>query len=91
MGFSKPAFKPVDNPAAFVDNIFLRILNYNYIYFLNFWLLICPDWLCFDWSMGCVPLINGIDLRISFVLLLWITFGAFGMFLLSKKNSELVR
>ncbi|XP_016147736.1 transmembrane and TPR repeat-containing protein 4-like isoform X2 [Sinocyclocheilus grahami] len=48
------------------------IVNYNYYYSLNAWLLLCPWWLCFDWSMGCVPLIkSATDWRIVWPLLLW--------------------
>lgn len=47
-------------------------MNYNYYYSLNAWLLVCPWWLCFDWSMGCVPLIkSAVDWRAVWVLLLW--------------------
>ncbi|KAK0133747.1 Transmembrane and TPR repeat-containing protein 4 [Merluccius polli] len=72
MGTGPPAFTEVDNPASFADSMFLRIVNYNYYYSLNAWLLLCPWWLCFDWSMGCVPLINSAtDWRIVWLLLLW--------------------
>uniref|UniRef100_A0A1A8JAR8 dolichyl-phosphate-mannose--protein mannosyltransferase n=2 Tax=Nothobranchius kuhntae TaxID=321403 RepID=A0A1A8JAR8_NOTKU len=72
MGTGPPAFTEVDNPASFDDNIFIRIVNYNYYYSLNAWLLLCPWWLCFDWSMGCVPLImSATDWRIVLPLLLW--------------------
>ncbi|XP_012689442.1 LOW QUALITY PROTEIN: protein O-mannosyl-transferase TMTC4 [Clupea harengus] len=72
MGTGPPAFTEVDNPASFAENLFLRIVNYNYYYSLNAWLLLCPWWLCFDWSMGCVPLIKSAgDWRIIAVLLLW--------------------
>jgi len=37
---------------------FFQILNYSYIYLINIWIMICPIWLCFDWSMGCIPLIQ---------------------------------
>jgi len=33
-------------------------LNYNYLYSINGWLLLNPWWLCFDWSMGCIPTIS---------------------------------
>ena len=50
----------------------LQILNYNYLYALNCWLLLVPWWLCFDWSMGCVPVINSVtDPRLLTVLLFW--------------------
>uniref|UniRef100_A0A671U6I3 dolichyl-phosphate-mannose--protein mannosyltransferase n=1 Tax=Sparus aurata TaxID=8175 RepID=A0A671U6I3_SPAAU len=72
MGTGPPAFTDVDNPASFEENIFLRIVNYNYYYSLNAWLLLCPWWLCFDWSMGCVPLIkSATDWRMVWLLLLW--------------------
>ncbi|KAK2850250.1 hypothetical protein Q7C36_009033 [Tachysurus vachellii] len=72
MGTGPPAFTEVDNPASFAENVFFRIVNYNYYYSLNAWLLLCPWWLCFDWSMGCVPLIKSAgDWRIVWLLLLW--------------------
>uniref|UniRef100_A0A8C1X6F9 dolichyl-phosphate-mannose--protein mannosyltransferase n=1 Tax=Cyprinus carpio TaxID=7962 RepID=A0A8C1X6F9_CYPCA len=72
MGTGPPSFTEVDNPASFAENVILRIVNYNYYYSLNAWLLLCPWWLCFDWSMGCVPLIkSATDWRIFWPLLLW--------------------
>ncbi|XP_014019262.1 protein O-mannosyl-transferase TMTC4 isoform X2 [Salmo salar] len=72
MGTGPPAFTEVDNPASFAENVFLRIVNYNYYYSLNAWVLLCPWWLCFDWSMGCVPLIkSAFDWRTAWLLLLW--------------------
>ncbi len=47
----------------------LQTLNYNYLYSLNSWLLLNPWWLCFDWSMGCVPVIDSLwDQRILCLL-----------------------
>ncbi|XP_043104212.1 protein O-mannosyl-transferase TMTC4 isoform X2 [Puntigrus tetrazona] len=72
MGTGPPSFTEVDNPASFAENVILRIVNYNYYYSLNAWLLLCPWWLCFDWSMGCVPLIkSATDWRMVWPLLLW--------------------
>uniref|UniRef100_M4AG21 dolichyl-phosphate-mannose--protein mannosyltransferase n=1 Tax=Xiphophorus maculatus TaxID=8083 RepID=M4AG21_XIPMA len=72
MGTGPPAFTEVDNPASFEEYMFIRIVNYNYYYCLNAWLLLCPWWLCFDWSMGCVPLIkSATDWRVVWLLLLW--------------------
>ncbi|XP_071198064.1 protein O-mannosyl-transferase TMTC4 isoform X1 [Salvelinus alpinus] len=72
MGTGPPTFTEVDNPASFAENVFLRIVNYNYYYSLNAWVLLCPWWLCFDWSMGCVPLIkSAFDWRTAWLLLLW--------------------
>ncbi|KRT79189.1 hypothetical protein AMK59_8650 [Oryctes borbonicus] len=73
MNFEGPIFAKNDNPAAFAENILIRVFTYNYIYFLNVLLMIWPRWLCFDWSMGCVPVIDNLcDTRIIFILLFWI-------------------
>ncbi|XP_062982185.1 protein O-mannosyl-transferase TMTC4 isoform X2 [Elgaria multicarinata webbii] len=72
MGTGPPAFTEVDNPASFADSLIVRAINYNYYYSLNAWLLLCPWWLCFDWSMGCVPLIKSVsDWRIIALAVLW--------------------
>ncbi|CAG4923023.1 unnamed protein product [Colias eurytheme] len=75
MGGEKPIFKNTDNPAAFSPDFFTRVLTYNYIYFINALIFIWPYWLCYDWSMGCIPLIKEItDFRIIFIILLY-SFG----------------
>ncbi|XP_063837298.1 protein O-mannosyl-transferase TMTC4-like [Ostrinia nubilalis] len=72
MGGTKPKFSHLDNPAAFSDSLFRKIATYNYIYFINFLILIWPQWLCCDWSMGCIPLIKKVtDVRLLFILLLY--------------------
>ncbi|XP_072884904.1 protein O-mannosyl-transferase TMTC4 isoform X1 [Hemitrygon akajei] len=72
MGTGPPAFTEVDNPASFADSALVRTINYNYYYSLNAWLLVCPWWLCFDWSMGCLPLIKSFsEFRILALLALW--------------------
>ena len=39
------------------------------------WLLLVPWWLCFDWDMGCVPVITAYtDPRITFPVLLVLIF-----------------
>ncbi|KAF6204294.1 hypothetical protein GE061_002634 [Apolygus lucorum] len=76
MGFEGPNFQKVDNPASFADGLLTRFINHNYIYSLNAWILLCPEWLCFDWSMGCVPLIKLDRIqnnpRILSIILFWI-------------------
>uniref|UniRef100_UPI00358E525E protein O-mannosyl-transferase TMTC4 isoform X2 n=1 Tax=Myxine glutinosa TaxID=7769 RepID=UPI00358E525E len=78
MGSGPPAFTPDDNPASFAEGLLVRTINYNYIYALNVCLLLCPWWLCFDWSMGCVPLItSAFDWRIAVPLIFWIILTGF--------------
>ncbi|XP_076401729.1 protein O-mannosyl-transferase TMTC4 isoform X2 [Peromyscus maniculatus bairdii] len=73
MGTGPPAFTEVDNPASFADSMLVRAINYNYYYSLNAWLLLCPWWLCFDWSMGCIPLIKSVgDCRVIALAALWL-------------------
>jgi hypothetical protein len=72
MGSTTPAFQRVDNPASFDPHIATRTLTYHYIYSLHALLLLWPHWLCFDWSMGCIPLIHTwTDPRNLASILLW--------------------
>ncbi|KAI0240289.1 Protein O-mannosyl-transferase TMTC4 [Lamellibrachia satsuma] len=72
MGSTPPVFQEVDNPHSFINGTLFRTLNYNYLYALNSWILLCPQWLCFDWSMGCVPVITMVtDTRLLVVFLFW--------------------
>ena len=64
INFEKPKFQKGDNPPAFHPNILNRILTFNYIYCWNFFLLLYPNGLCFDWSMGCVSILTVFDWRI---------------------------
>lgn len=76
MGFQLPTFLSVDNPASHVEPLMNRVLNYNYIYTMNVGIVLFPKWLCFDWSMGCIPLLKTDDLqnldpRILLIVLFW--------------------
>ncbi|XP_046569589.1 protein O-mannosyl-transferase TMTC4-like [Haliotis rubra] len=76
MGFATPTFVSEDNPHSFVNGTISKILNYNYLYAINTWLLLNPWWLCCDWSMGCIPVITSLaDPRILAVIALWTGFG----------------
>lgn len=70
--FQIPHFKPMDNPIAFDNDLLTRILSQNYLYAINLWILLCPQWLCFDWALGCVRLISNVwDLRLQAVLAMY--------------------
>ncbi|KAJ8734815.1 hypothetical protein PYW08_014065 [Mythimna loreyi] len=79
MGGTKPEFKPTDNPAAFADTYFSKIATYNYIYAINLLLFIWPQWLCYDWSMGCIQLIEkALDERMILIYMMYL----YGLYLL---------
>lgn len=87
MNFQGPKFQKVDNPAAFADSFTTRVLTYNYVYFLNALLLFWPQWLCFDWSMGCVPLLESFnDPRAAVVVIFWMSAAFAGCLLLLKRR-----
>ncbi|XP_054731217.1 protein O-mannosyl-transferase TMTC4 [Anastrepha obliqua] len=70
--FQSPHFKPMDNPIAFTANPLTRILSQNYLYVINWWILLYPQWLSFDWALGCIELITNIwDLRLQAVLAMY--------------------
>lgn len=35
-----------------------QVLSQLYLYVLNMWLLLCPDWLSFDWALGSIELVE---------------------------------
>lgn len=59
-GSSPPTFAPADNPAADSDDLVTRTLTFLLLPVMNFWLLLCPYNLSFDWSMGTIPLVESI-------------------------------
>ncbi|XP_048005683.1 protein O-mannosyl-transferase TMTC4-like [Leguminivora glycinivorella] len=72
MGGAPPKFKPTDNPASFSDSKMTKVFTFSYLYVLNILLLIWPQWLCYDWSMGCVPLVEDpLEYRVVFVLAMY--------------------
>jgi hypothetical protein len=70
--WTAPRFSRGDNPAVAAPHLLTRVLTFNHIYSLNLLLLVWPGWLCFDWALGCVPLVSSLlDPRAGSVLLLW--------------------
>ncbi|GFS97681.1 protein O-mannosyl-transferase TMTC2 [Nephila pilipes] len=58
MGSKTPDFAPADNPASDNPSMLTRTLTFLYLPAFNFWLLLCPRWLSFDWSMEAIPLLS---------------------------------
>ncbi|KAF7492419.1 Protein O-mannosyl-transferase TMTC2 [Sarcoptes scabiei] len=68
----KPSFSSADNPASSNPSLKIRSLTFYYLPVFNFWLLIYPKWLSFDWSMESIPLIvSWFDYRNIFILLFY--------------------
>ena len=60
MGFQPPKFAKADNPVSASKSVMSRFLTLLYLPVFNFWLMLCPNQLSFDWSMDAIPLINGL-------------------------------
>ncbi|XP_077424967.1 protein O-mannosyl-transferase TMTC2 [Vanacampus margaritifer] len=82
MGNKPPNFSNSDNPAADSPSLLTRTLTFLYLPAINFWLLLCPVTLSFDWSMDTLPLIKSLaDWRnahtfvfyLGFLLLAWVS------------------
>lgn len=58
MGNKPPNFSNSDNPAADSPSLLTRTLTFLYLPAANFWLLLFPDTLSFDWSMDALPLVR---------------------------------
>ncbi|GAB1605655.1 protein O-mannosyl-transferase TMTC3-like [Argonauta hians] len=84
MGAELPVFTRFDNPAS-VSTTPSRQLTFNYLLAVNQWLLLCPSWLCCDWTMGTVPLVSSpLDPRNLFTLLFYAALTRFVVFALSR-------
>lgn len=57
---SPPVFATADNPAARDSSFITRTLTFSYLPVFNFFLLICPTQLSFDWSMDAISRISSI-------------------------------
>lgn len=60
MGNKPPNFSNSDNPAADSPSLLTRTLTFFHLPAINFWLLLCPNTLSFDWSMDALPLIRSL-------------------------------
>ncbi|XP_062517696.1 protein O-mannosyl-transferase TMTC1-like isoform X2 [Corticium candelabrum] len=59
-----PSFTDQENPASFSDHFITRFLTYSYLCVFNFWLLLAPVTLSYDWALGSIPLVESImDVR----------------------------
>ncbi|XP_055606746.1 protein O-mannosyl-transferase TMTC4 [Uranotaenia lowii] len=76
-GFTRPQFRDKDNQVA-ASHGMVKLLSQSYLYSLNLWLMLCPDWLSFDWALESIQLLKtGTDFRILFVLLFYTFLGLF--------------
>ena len=84
MGNKPPEFAPSDNPASDSDSILTRGLTYFLLPALNFWMLLCPRILSFDWSMNAIPLVESVsDLRNIFTIAFYAILGYLAYYILS--------
>jgi len=58
MDFNAPDFSPSDNPASDSASLGTRAMTFAHLPAFNFFLLLCPARLSFDWSMSAVPLVD---------------------------------
>ncbi|CAL8104977.1 unnamed protein product [Orchesella dallaii] len=71
-----PRFSRQDNPAAYCKSDLTRFLTYAFLPVYNFWLIICPYRLSYDWQMGSIPLIESPwDLRNLATALFYLAFS----------------
>lgn len=88
MGNKTPHFSSSDNPAANSDSFLTRILTFLYLPAFNFWLLLCPVTLSFDWSMDTIPLLQSIfDWRNVFSVIFYSSMLSLGIMAFTKVNT----
>ncbi|XP_055930176.1 protein O-mannosyl-transferase TMTC1-like [Argiope bruennichi] len=70
---SMPIFSEEDNPASFSSSLLTRFYMYSYLAAFNFWMLLNPSTLSYDWQMGSIPLVTSVfDVRNVASLLLFL-------------------
>ncbi|GFU38444.1 protein O-mannosyl-transferase TMTC1 [Trichonephila clavipes] len=73
---SMPIFSEEDNPASFSTSLLTRFYMYSYLAAFNFWMLLNPSTLSYDWQMGSIPLVTSVfDVRNVASLLLFLFLG----------------
>ncbi|GFY54200.1 protein O-mannosyl-transferase TMTC1 [Trichonephila inaurata madagascariensis] len=89
---SMPIFSEEDNPASFSTSLLTRFYMYSYLAAFNFWMLLNPSTLSYDWQMGSIPLVTSVfDVRNVASLLLFLFLGVSTLQLVcapSLKKSE---
>ena len=70
--FTPPTFQEGDNPFAFINPKVLKWINISYLYSINCWILLAPDWLCFDWAFHCIqPIRTVYEVRVLLVVIFY--------------------
>lgn len=76
-----PHFSTADNPTAKDSKVITRFLTFAYLPVFNFWLILFPNTLSFDWGMDAIPRISSIkDPRNICTLTFYVT-----IFILSRR------
>ena len=77
-----------DNPAA-AASAPSRHLTFNYLLPVNTWLLLCPTYLCCDWTMGTIALIESVvDIRNLSTLAFYVVLSALTMYVFQKHGQR---
>ena len=85
MGKQPPDFSPSDNPAANCESRLTRMLTFLFLPAFNFWLLLSPRTLSFDWSMDSIPLLESfLDPRCVIILLFYGFLTVLGFYTLTR-------
>jgi tetratricopeptide (TPR) repeat protein len=77
-----PTFPYHANPLAHVTRAapnptVARVLSIQHVWALHAWLLLCPRWLCCDWSAGTVPpVLSVLDARNAGTIAMWTAIAA---------------
>ncbi|KAI6655185.1 Transmembrane and TPR repeat-containing protein 3-like [Oopsacas minuta] len=83
-----PSFTPLDNPANY-SPFPTRQLSFLYLCFINTGLLFCPSFLCADWTMQTVPLIESpLDPRNILTLLTFSGYFMLGIWAISDNTYD---
>ncbi|GFO13852.1 heterogeneous nuclear ribonucleoprotein q, partial [Plakobranchus ocellatus] len=88
MGAQLPVFTNFDNPAS-TSPTPARQLTFNYLLPVNAWLLLNPDNLCCDWTMGTIKVISSfLDPRNLFTIIFYAVLILLSVYAISQQTQR---
>ena len=83
-----PSFTSLDNPASNAP-FPTRQLTFLYLCFINTWLLLCPSFLCADWTMQTIRLVEtASDPRNILTAITFLVYLIFGLWSISDNSDD---
>ena len=73
VNFSPSISQETNDSMVLIESKLMKLINFQYLLTLKFWVTIFPNWLCHDWYTNCFSPINSVeDRRIYSSFIFWL-------------------